>query len=94
MIKDRNGKCLFGLEAAYYVNKFYSELGKDENISHVKLCETMMNMEKVEDELMFKFIEFIELQRVLILRYIEIHCYSPYPLLYPRVILIRCTHVY
>ena len=64
VVKNENGKCLTGKEAAEYINIFYSEMGKDTENSPSSWDAASMNMERVDQEFEFKFIELLEIHQL------------------------------
>ena len=64
VIKDTEGKLLTGKSAANYINRIYADMGKEIDQTHLQWRDRCMNMEKVDSEFEFKFIELLEIHQL------------------------------
>ena len=66
VIKDNMWNCLIGIEAADYINIIYTGMGKEiDQTYHIgNGLRGSTNMEKIEQECGFKFIELLEIHQL------------------------------
>ena len=65
VIKNKLGQYLSGKDAADYVNEVYADMGKDREDVSLKWSEDSMNMDKVEHECEFSFVELLEVHMLI-----------------------------
>ena len=65
VVRNNMGQCISGQDAADYVNKVYADMGRDVDDVSSKWSEESMNIDKIEHEFDFSFVELLEVHMLI-----------------------------
>ena len=63
VIRNKDGDHITGIEAADFINQVYAEMGLGEKNADMRWNEETMNMNRIEQEFEFSFIELLEIHQ-------------------------------
>ena len=65
VIRDEMGSLIAGTVAADFANRVYADMGKDGSNGQSHWTESTMNMNRVDSDFMFKFVELLEVHQLI-----------------------------